>query len=70
MAFRDYYAILGVTFGASTEQIERAYKLLVRMSHPDAFPGDPQAQAWANERMKDVTKLIKRAEKQNKKKTK
>lgn len=54
MGFLDYYSILGVPFGATQEQIERAYKLLVRMSHPDAFPNDSQAQAWANERMKQI----------------
>jgi len=50
----DYYAILGVPSAATAEQIERAYKLLARMSHPDAFPQDAQAQAWANQRMKDI----------------
>ncbi len=54
MDSRDYYAILGVPVGASAEQIERAYKLLARMSHPDAFPNNPRAQAWANERMKQI----------------
>ncbi len=24
------------------------------MSHPDAFPNDPRAQAWADERMKQI----------------
>ncbi len=54
MAFADYYAILGIPVGASAQQIERAYKLLVRMSHPDAFPNDSRAQSWANERMKQI----------------
>lgn len=50
----EYYATLGVPLGATAEQIERAYKLLARMSHPDAFPNDPRGQAWANERMKQI----------------
>lgn len=54
MEFRDYYQILGVPLGASPDQVDRAYKLLVRMSHPDAFPNDSQAQACANERMKQI----------------
>lgn len=40
----DYYSILSVPFGATQDQIERAYKFLVRMSHPDAFATTPQAQ--------------------------
>ena len=51
MEFRDHYAVLGVPPGATPEQVERAYKLLARISHPDAFPSDSQAQWWANERM-------------------
>lgn len=51
---KDYYAILGVPFGAPSEYVERAYRFLTRMSHPDAFPNDPAAQTWANERMKDI----------------
>lgn len=50
----DYYAILNVPVGASADQIERAHRLLARMSHPDAFPNDPRGQAWANERMKQI----------------
>jgi TM2 domain-containing membrane protein YozV len=48
----DYYSVLGVPVRATADQIERAYKLLVRMSHPDVFPNDRHAQSWANERMK------------------
>ncbi len=54
MEFLDCYQILGVPFGATHDQIERAYKLLARMSHPDAFPNDARAQTWANERMKQI----------------
>lgn len=54
MATPDYYSVLGVPSTASPDQIERAYKLLARMSHPDAFPNDPRGQAWANERMKRI----------------
>lgn len=54
MESRDYYAVLGIPTGATAEQIERAYKLLARMSHPDAFPNDLRGQAWANERMKQI----------------
>ncbi len=39
----DYYATLGLTRGASNEEIKRAYRKLVRDLHPDVNP-DPVAQ--------------------------
>lgn len=42
---RDYYADLGVDRAASTEDIKRAFRRLARDSHPDANPGDPDAEA-------------------------
>ena len=46
----DYYAILGITRGASAEEIKRAYRKLARQSHPDANPADPHAE----ERFKQI----------------
>ncbi len=40
---KDYYAILGVPFGATTRQIKTAYRKLAKSSHPDACIGDPDA---------------------------
>lgn len=54
MEFQDHYEVLNVPPTATHEQIERAYKRLVTISHPDLFPHDLQAQAWANERMKQI----------------
>lgn len=54
MEFLDYYEILGVPPEATQDQIERAFKYLVRMSHPDTFATNPKAQSWANERMKQI----------------
>ncbi len=48
---KDYYEILGVTESASSKDVKSKYRKLARELHPDANPGDADAEA----RFKEVS---------------
>jgi molecular chaperone DnaJ len=51
MAKQDYYATLGLSRGASIEDIKKAYRKLAMQHHPDRNPGDTAAE----HKFKEVT---------------
>ncbi|MFN2511190.1 MAG: J domain-containing protein [Pyrinomonadaceae bacterium] len=48
------YDVLGLSPGASPEQLKLAYRDLAKVWHPDRFVHDPRLQAKAQEKLKEI----------------
>ncbi len=41
---RDYYEVLGVSKGATDDELKKAFRQAAKTCHPDLHPGDPEAE--------------------------
>ena len=64
METKDLYNVLGLSRGASQEDIRKAHRKLVRENHPDTNPDDPQAP----EHFKEIQKAYEVSEEEGKQK--
>jgi curved DNA-binding protein len=55
MAHKDYYRILGLSNGASTDAIKKAYRKMAMQYHPDRNNGREE---WANDKFKEINEAF------------
>mgnify|MGYP000750011404 CR=1 FL=1 len=58
MAKRDYYEVLGISKGASADEIKKAYRKLMSDNHPDKLRGQgvpDNMLRMATERSQEIT---------------
>ena len=55
-----YYQTLGLNPRSSEKEIVEAYKVLIKVWHPDRFLSDPSMGKIANEKMKEIDEAYKK----------
>ena len=56
---KNYYEILGISKGASEEDIKKAYRKLAREWHPDRHSqGDEEMKAKADKKFKEINEAM------------
>lgn len=56
----NYYNLLGLSPGASSEELKTAHRDLAKVWHPDRFPHDPRLQEKAQEKLKEINRAYDR----------
>jgi DnaJ-class molecular chaperone len=60
---RDYYEVLGVSKGATDEEIKKAYRSMAKKYHPDLNKDDPEGAAAKFKEVNEAYEVLSDADK-------